>query len=186
MLIDGVHILHARFNRQLLQRGSSPKGMQTFAFTETGTPPPIWRKKQIHHDSIMFFTDKSLDVLSKAGFGVFSISIDDGILNNKMQSLGIIEPIKVYNGSDALIISQPEINRLRRQLNRIIGTLKHSPDKLENQSFSKNLKNDLSFKLLRTLASAREESNKPTSRLKNIKFRKIDSPTQRHKSHSSC
>ena len=34
--LDGVQILHARFNRQLLQRGSSPKGMQTFAFTETG------------------------------------------------------------------------------------------------------------------------------------------------------
>lgn len=172
--LDGVQILHARFNRQLLQRGSSPKGMQTFAFTEIGSSPPVWRKKQIHQDSIMFFTDKSLDVLSKAGFGVFSISIDDGILNNKMQSFGLIEPIRVYNGSDALIISQPEINRLRRQLHRIIATLNHSPDKIGNQSFSKKLKNDLSFNLFSTLASAREESSKPKSRLKIIKFRKID------------
>lgn len=173
MGIDGVLILHAHFNRQLHQRGSSPKDMLTFAFTEAGSSPHIWKKKQIHPDSIMFFSDNSLDVLSRTGFEVFSVSFNYEILETARQTFRLIEPPKFYNRSDALIINQPEINRFRRQFHRIIDTLRHCPDKIGDHRFSQNLKKDLSFNLCSALASSKNEPSRPPSRLKNINFRKI-------------
>lgn len=183
--MDDFQVLHAQFSRPLLQRGTSPNNMQTFAVLGNRSFPPVWRKNEIHRDSIMFFSGKILDVVSRADFDVFSISIRDNLLSRFAQVLGYKKPTTVYNGSDTVVGNPESVSLLREHLYGIADTIEKNPQVVTDHRFTLKYKQELSALLLDAIASSNKASLKAVQRLSDKKFKEIESYINNDNSTSS-
>jgi AraC family ethanolamine operon transcriptional activator len=173
--VQGLQVSHARFNRQLYQRGSSPEGMRTFAITEEWSPPPKWRHQEIPPNSIMLFKDRSLDVVSAVGFDVFTISLNDESLDFAMRSGGYEDIEKIYHKADVVTGDSSAIKGVLNYLRQLFDALNQNRVIIDDHRFTQKVKNDIMNNLLNAYETQNGVFCKSKRKLSENKFREVES-----------
>jgi AraC family ethanolamine operon transcriptional activator len=86
IILPNILISEAHFSRNLLQHGSQPEGMRTFVIMASNTTPFIWRKQEVTSNSFVIFPkDAELDAVSLPGFHVYTLSISEQKIAERLQ-----------------------------------------------------------------------------------------------------
>lgn len=100
-----VQVAEARFERELIQRGSTPRGHRTFVVPAPSLQHLRWRGHDVDPDDLMVFpTNRELSSRSGPDFHVFVIAVLETHLAAAAHALGLPEP--------AALIEQHEVFRL--------------------------------------------------------------------------
>jgi len=81
--LDTLQFAHAHFNRQLIQRGSSPPNFYTFAIPASSEQRIIWRGKELPPNSIIVYAPgMEIDAVTWPRFNIYTISAPVNHLEN--------------------------------------------------------------------------------------------------------
>jgi len=157
IIIPDILIGDARFNRNLLQRGTQPEGMRTFVIMASNATPFIWRKQKVTSNRFVVFPkDAELDAASLPGFHVYTISISEQKIDERLQREG--QPLlhqRLRHGG--VMEGAPEkIPQLRRLLECLATETTRNPDLLNQRAFQKKLSDELIDKIFDILSLGEE------------------------------
>ncbi|QDT36869.1 helix-turn-helix domain-containing protein [Stratiformator vulcanicus] len=121
----------ARFGRQLVQAGSAPYGMRTFAFPSANTRDFEWRGRTVtNSDLLVFPVNGELQAVSDATFEVDTLSVSDEILDSvEMPEFG-------RSGESAVLrCDRTRLNAFRQRLKEIQRDIETQSDVVLLPSF---------------------------------------------------
>jgi AraC-like DNA-binding protein len=126
--VNTIQILHARFNRHLEHRGSSPPGLWTFALLTEESSSLVWRGREVSNDTLLIHHPGSeVDAVSKSGFDVHSISLSESMLTHAARTLGLVDFPDLLGDKDSTIVSSLKLSEFRRYVRFLISEVQENP-----------------------------------------------------------
>jgi AraC-like DNA-binding protein len=139
-----VLITKAKFNRNLLQKGESPRGMRTFGIMPMESTPSIWRKKEVNPSRIVVFPkDSELESASLAGFKIYTVSISEEILEERLCREGSAALTAKFNDGGVLNCVPKTIHTLCSLLEQVTSSLSVVSGCFQGQKSQYQLREDL-------------------------------------------
>jgi AraC family ethanolamine operon transcriptional activator len=157
IILPDILISEAHFSRNLLQRGTQPEGMRTFVIMASSATPFIWRKQEVTSNSFVIFPkDAELDAVSLPGFHVYTLSISDQKIDERLQRER--KPLlhrRLKHGG--VIEGAPEkVLRLRCFLEGLTTETTKDPDLLNQRNFQERLSVELTDQIFDILGFGEE------------------------------
>ena len=148
--ISSVLLSNAKFGCGVDQRGTTPRGMRTFAVTAANCSHIRWFGHNINSDSVLLFpTHGEIECVSRPGFEIFTFSIPVGLLENAAQWGGFAEAGSILPSSEAVIrLNSCHIEPLRHLLRLAQALIRASNETLCGQEYAEEIQNQI---LLSTL-----------------------------------
>ena len=135
-----VLITRAHFNRHLTQNGIQPPGMRTFGIMEEKATPFVWRKQEMSKDRFSIFPKNGeLDAASIEGFHVYTISLAEHVVEEKLQQnehRALAVKLKLGGVVEA---ETSKLQSLRRFLKQICSDVAQQPELLSRRGFQQRL-----------------------------------------------
>jgi AraC family ethanolamine operon transcriptional activator len=156
-----ILISEARYNRHLLQKGSTPPGMRTFGIITQETTPFIWRKQEVTRNSILIFPKGAeLDATTFPGFHVYTLSIQENLLEEKLQREEEQQSFlrQQLNQGGVLKVKYATIQALRNFLKQALHKTNERPDVLKSEIFRQRLYNEATDFILEILTQGERNS----------------------------
>ena len=147
---------HARFNRHYHQRGSTPKGMRTFAIIEENIHDLTWFGKPVSASSVLCFpTSGELESVSRPGFHVYTLSFSEELIEQAIDQLHLPNKKDILR-SEATIreCNTLLIQSLRVQLRNLAGEMANNPDMFLNAELCKIIETEILYSLLNVLVDS--------------------------------
>ena len=139
-----VLITKAKFNRNLLQKGEAPRGMRTFGIMPTESTPSIWRKKEVNPSRIVVFPkDCELESTSLAGFKIYTVSISEEIIEERLYREGSDSLTAKFNDGGVLTCVPETIHGLSSLLEQVTSDLSVVSGCFQGQKSQHQLREDL-------------------------------------------
>ena len=152
VLITDVH-----FNRHLIQKGDQPPGMKTFVIMAEDATPFVWRKQEVTRDNLIVFPDDSeLDAVSRGGFHVYTLSLAEHIVKEKLQSEACPALARRVKQGGVLKAQPKKVQELRRLLRHVISQVRQCPNLLVQQEFQQRLCDEISCYIFNILDLSEE------------------------------
>ena len=135
-----VLISRVYFNRHLTQNGIQPPGMRTFGIMEEKATPFVWRKQEMSKDRFSIFPKNGeLDAASIEGFHVYTISLAEHVVEEKLQQnehRALAVKLKLGGVVEA---ETSKLQSLRRFLKQICSDVAQQPELLSRRGFQQRL-----------------------------------------------
>ena len=148
---------HAHFNRQLIQRGSSPPNLYTFALPANYSQRIIWRGKELPENGIMVYSPgMEIDGVTWPGFNIYTFSLPPEILENSNKMFDCPESLNLVCDRDVLICNPSMLEKFRQLLRFFYLKLENGRTRVA----AKNLLSEFNFIILEQLLSAIISSSK--------------------------
>jgi len=150
---ERLNLSNARFNGHLLQKGSPPQGLQTFAIPADHTQQFFWRRKEVRGEHVLSFPKGSeLDAVSRSGFQVFTLSFSDDILAETIESLELSPSQNLLANNEVGTLHPESLHSIRQCLQEFFRDLVQ--DTLHGKDFYPQdvLEHELPVQLLKGLA----------------------------------
>lgn len=139
-----VLISEARFNRHLIQKGSQPREMRTFVIMAEDTSPFIWHKQEVTRDNFIVFPQGAeLDAASLASFHVYTISILESMINERLQREEQSSPAALLKQGGVLKVKLEKVQALREFLKQVVVQTSVTPGILEQREYQQSLCDNL-------------------------------------------
>ena len=135
-----VLISRVYFNRHLTQNGIQPPGMRTFGIMGEKATPFFWRKQEMSKDRFSIFPKNGeLDAASIEGFHVYTISLAEHVVEEKLQQnehRALAVKLKLGGVVEA---ETSKLQSLRRFLKQICSDVAQQPELLSRRGFQQRL-----------------------------------------------
>ena len=162
-----AHFGQVRFNRLIHQRGTSPRGIRTFAVLADPSFRLFWRGREITGDMIMKYpAGGEIDAVSKAGFEVFTVSFPDEMLTETGRFLGISSIQEYLSEADVFTCHTDRMREFRDALHGFNHAMKKGPLHIKDRSLLRKLEKEILRKLISSFPCTRSYSEKTTFRLR--------------------
>jgi len=165
---------HAHFNRQIIQRGSSPPDLYTFALPANSSQRIIWRGKELPDNGIMVYSPgMEIDGVTWPGFNIYTFSLPVEMLENSSRMFDYPEIRNLVCGGDVLTCNLSVLKKFRQLLRLFCSKLENGRTREAEQ----NLLSEFNFIILEQLLSAiisssREVKHYNSSRLRDKALKK--------------
>ncbi len=154
VITNALQIGHARFNRNLDQRGSPPPGLWTFALLTERSSPILWRGREVSNNTILIYHPGSeIDAVSRQGFDVITLSFSEKSLNNAARMLGLPDISELVGEADSRPVDFLKMRELRNVLLGFIHEVKENPLVLTQNAHTVDPMNELAYCILECLTS---------------------------------
>ena len=157
IIVPGILISEAHFSRNLIQRGTQPKGMRTFVIMASNATPFIWRKQEVTSNSFVIFPeDAELDAVSLPGFHVYTLSISEQKIAERLQrECPPLLQRRLKHGG--VMEGAPEkVQQLRYFLEALTTETIKNPDLLNQRNFQERLSGELTDQIFDILSFGEE------------------------------
>ncbi|MEH6633769.1 MAG: helix-turn-helix domain-containing protein [Halopseudomonas aestusnigri] len=135
-----VLLTNVNYDRRLAQTGSQPLGMRTFAIMAEQATPFIWRMQEMMKDRFIIFPKNGeLDAVSIEGFEVYTISLADHVVEEKLLQNGDPALAEKLKTGGVVEVKTAKIKSLRRFLRQIYSEITQQPELLTRRSFQQRL-----------------------------------------------
>lgn len=115
--VGPVQLVRARFERELIQRGSTPPGHRTFVVPAPGLQRLRWRGHVVGPDDLMVFpSNRELSSRSGPDFHVFVIAVHEAHLAAAAHSLGLPDPAALLGAHEVFRLHPGGLDALRAGL----------------------------------------------------------------------
>jgi len=142
------------FSRQFLQRGSAPKGSQTFGLVgETDGDFEWCRDRCTHNDLLIFKAEGEYESVSEAGFHATALSIEDSHFDDVASILGLSLKPELLAARTATQVAPKRMSALRRQLQHLYYAVETPSEALPPHWLHNQLEFEIPALLIQTLAS---------------------------------
>ena len=151
------------FSRRFLQRGSAPKGSQTFGLVgETDRDFEWCRDRCTHNDLLIFKPEGDYESVSQSGFRATVLSIEDSHFDDVASILGLCLKRELSaSPTTATQVDPKRISALRRRLQRLCRAVETPFEALPPHWLRNQLEFEIPALLIQTLASGIVEDNTP-------------------------
>jgi len=170
---EGFQAFRTSYSKSLLQKGSSPKTLITFAVPRRNRGTFFWRGKKISGNNIIIFPlYGELDSESKLGFDVFALSFSPEFIQQLCTQLNYPKLQHQIRVTEVVTVSELSMNMLRNFLENIFGNLPHQKNHLSDAKFIETIKYEILKQILSTIEKPLDASNESSIRLRDKAFTK--------------
>jgi AraC-like DNA-binding protein len=154
-----TQILRVAFSRQFLQRGSAPKGSQTFGLVgETDGDFEWCRDRCTHNDLLIFKAEGEYESVSEAGFYATALSIEDSYFDDVASILGLcLNREMLASRTTATQLDPKRMIALRHRLQCIGRAVETASEGFATHWLRNQLEFEIPALLIHTLASGMVE-----------------------------
>jgi AraC-like DNA-binding protein len=173
MILDStaVQLGTVHFNRQLEQRGNTPKDYRTFAIPADYRQYFKWRDFKIRGNHFMLFPESGeIDAINYPGFKVFTFSLHKNLiqeLNNQNRS-----SIPVPKSPEVLELSSHNMANLRQSASYLFKKAEENPRAIEKPVFRRLMLQEIPLLLLSSMRSPVSKPDSKKSRIRDIALKK--------------
>jgi len=161
------------YDKSLLQNGSSPKRLISFAIPCSSTANFFWRGRKIVGSNICIFpVNGEIDAESKAGFAVYVISFTPEFIEQVSSQLNCPNLLQKIRDTEVVTVSELSINTLRNFLENIFGNLSHQEKHLSDPNFIETIKYEILKQIVSAIENPLDAANKKPVRLRDKAFTK--------------
>jgi len=193
IITPDVLLTNAHFSRQMVQKGDYPEGTQAFALMAESSAPFTWQNHQVTENSLIVIPKGAgIDVVSLPGFHVFTLSISERVISQKLQEYGEWPSLKKTMREGGLVEGAPEnIQALRYFLKHLFFDVGFNSAPINSRYFQHELCGDLT-RLIFDVIDASEERrggllfHKHTQLIREIEPWLQEDPHEKHSVHSLC
>ena len=153
--IGNVHVSEARFCRSLIQKGTPPERLRTFAIAATKNIRFSWRGNSVDDEHVLVFPRGSeLHAVSNPEFHVYTCSIPEDLIGIVSDSLGV-DSLDALAGDTGVVRGESlALDSLRRCLHELCETARKSTTELGSVRSLRLATVELPRRLIRALASS--------------------------------
>lgn len=146
-----AHLAHARYNRVLDQRGSTPPGLRTFVVLSEASSPYTSRHGELPANGVIVYSPHAeIDGVARPGFDGYALSFSEELLAAVGETSDLGDLDGLLPGSEVVRCAPPAMLELRRGMRdlRRLAVKSHRP------SVARELLHELQFELPRRLLEA--------------------------------
>jgi AraC-like DNA-binding protein len=173
MLLDSakVQLATVNFNRQLEQRGYTPKGYRTFAIPADYRQFFKWRDFKIKGNHLMLFPESGeIDAINYPGFKVFTFSLHEDLIRIFITQERM--PLYVPRSPEVLELSSPNMTNLRQATSYLFKKASQQPDIVGKLVFKRLMFYDVPSVLLSSIQTPVSKPKTKKSRIRDIALQK--------------
>ena len=153
------------FSRRYHQRGATPPGFLTFGCLRSGTEDLNWCGQRASVDTLLAFRPGGeYESLSPPGFGGYTLSFSEELLDREACVRGLPEARSYRSGTNRTLAVAPEaLSVLRARLRAVCEAAGADPSVTVAPAFRREIEASLAGELLKVLATSREVNVQLTS-----------------------
>jgi len=165
IMTPSVQLSRVEFSRRYHQRGATPPGYLTFGLLRTGTEELNWCGQQASIENLLAFQPGGeYESLSPPGFGGYTLSFSEELLNRQAQHLGLPEARALGSGGGEILACDTEkLAALRSRLRRVCDSARTDSWVGSASAFRNQIETTLARHLLKVLAGGLESGVELTS-----------------------
>lgn len=170
---EKVQILRVCLNRLLLQRGGSPPGMRTFALPDLQSTVIDWCRRDLSPATIATFGDGgAFEAVSRPGFDVCTISIDNDHLVRAAQAVGVFGSLENLGPHEVVLTGdRTSLDRLRSLAGRLLQRSRN-PGADADEALARVLEHDIPALVLQIVSAQRGSVAVPLDRMRDRALRR--------------
>ncbi len=152
---DTIQFGRGRFGRRLEQLGATPRKFRTFVIPIEPSARFHWRGKEVKGSNILVFPRSGeLHALSTAGFGVYTISLQEEALANTCSLKGLPDLPELLGDREVLDCSPAIMRGLRHLCEQTQSRIEKAFSSAEHASLQKDLDSEWPCALLAALTTS--------------------------------
>lgn len=161
------------FNKAVLQNGSSPRNMITFAIPHNNSTNFFWRGKCIKENNICVFPiDGDIDTESKSGFDVYGLLFEIETVERACEKLNFPNLFDTIRQTDVFEISNLSLAHLRSLMNNIFSQSENRMNILSSSKYINDMENHILYKVLVAIESHMNPHNPSVEKFRDEAFKK--------------
>ncbi|RLE27207.1 MAG: hypothetical protein DRJ61_17670 [Acidobacteria bacterium] len=150
-----LQIGRVRLQGVIHQRGSTPKGLRTFAIPTIRDIDLRWRGHEVNRDCVLVFPKSGeLESISQLDFDMLIVSVTEDDLEAALRRLGIPGSSALMHGLEMVCCRESKLGRLRRRTGEILTEVEKDPPLLNDRDYSGRAAIKLSDLIVRALVTA--------------------------------
>jgi AraC family ethanolamine operon transcriptional activator len=154
--LEEIQLGRARFGSRLHQRGDPPAGMRTFVVPGDDQQEFRWRGHRITSTSLMIFpAGAELESFSRPGFHVYTLSVDETLLEELVDALELPPLDALLGGSEVVDLPREMVRGMRSRAREICRAVEANPRWLSESDTQSDLRTELPTQALLNLAARR-------------------------------
>jgi len=162
MVSGPVQLTRTRFEGQLQQLGTPPPGVWTFGIPQPTSTSFIWRGYEIGQEQVLIFRPGSeLDSASGRGFGVFTCSFPEALLDQVAVSSGLPRPSRALCGAEVVRPSKEALAAVRNWFVGFYDALEKDPSMLHSSAVQREIERELPSRILEGLIEGSDVRPQP-------------------------
>lgn len=167
------HFDYLRMNRMVVQGGTSPPGVWTFAYLTETSSPLIWREFNIQKDDFLIYSPNCpIEAQSRPGFEIITLSFSEEVLIKIGNTIGFTELKHLPKGGGLRTPNLSVMQNFRRYIQQFYREILNNPSITHIHKFSDALQYDIPRRLLETLESSTREERIPSFRMRESAMRR--------------
>jgi len=161
------------YSKSLLQKGSSPNHLITFAVPRSNRGTFFWRGKKITGNNVIIFPlNGEIDSESKAGFDIFALSFLPEYIEQVSTQQNFPNLLRQIRITEVVTLSEQAMNMLRTFLENIFRSLPSQKNNLSDPKFIETIKYEILKEILNAIEKPLNASNESSKRLRDKAFKK--------------
>ena len=162
----GVVIQRNRLGWDLHQRGEAPRKILTFGVGADSRQSLPWGGQEISGNWLALFpVQGEFDAVTDGNFHTYTLSFEEGLLNDTAHALGLPSPVDVVPDSGIMDARADVITRLREMLHRLVRAARQTSSPAERSALARAIERDLPERILRTMSGG-TPAKRPPSRVR--------------------
>lgn len=164
---------HTHFSRQIIQRGSSPPNLYTFAIPANSSQRIIWRGKELPENSIMVYSPgMEIDGVTWPGFNIYTFSLPIEMMGNHSSMFDYPETRNFVCNKDVLTCNPSMLRKFRQLLLSFCSKLENGQTGVAKHKLSPEFNFTILEQLLVTVVSSKAVKHYTSSRLRDQALKK--------------